>query len=92
MLEVETVDTNDFTKKFRREKIGRNESGCVMDAADASGSSADFFLEVYQSRATKVHEVTHYRTEQKTDEQQVMVQWLTFLFLNVLRFETLFSL
>ena len=45
-----------------------------MDAADASGSSADFFLEVYQSRATKVHEVTHYGTEQKTDEQQVMVQ------------------
>ena len=38
-----------------------------------------------------VHEVIHYGIEQKTDEQQVMVQWLTFLFLNVLRFETLFS-
>ena len=68
-----------------------NQGVCVMEAADAWGSTADFFLEVYQSKAIRVHEVTHYGTEQKTDEQQVMVQWLTFLFLNVWRFETLFS-
>ena len=46
----------------------------VMEAADASGSTADCFLEVYQSKTIKVHEVTRYGTEQKTDEQQVTVQ------------------
>lgn len=46
---------------------------CVMEAADASGSTADSFLEVYQGRAINVHEVIHYGTEQKIDEQ-VMVQ------------------
>ena len=54
MLEVQIVDTNDFTKKFRRRKSDEMSQGvCVMEAADASGSTADFFLEVYQSKATE---------------------------------------
>ena len=37
----------------------------VMEAADASGSAADFFLEVYQSKTIKVHEVTRYGTNKR---------------------------
>ena len=74
MLEVQIVDTNDFTKKFRRRKSDEMSQGVyVMEAADASGCTADCFLEEYQSKTIKVHEVTRYGTEQKTDEQ-VMVQ------------------
>ena len=52
MLEVQTVDTNDFTKKFGRRKSDEMSQGvCVMEAADASGSAADFFLEVYQRQS-----------------------------------------
>ena len=43
-----------------------------------------------KAKHRNVHEVIHDDGEQKMDEQ-VMVQWLTFLFLNVWRFETLFS-
>ena len=74
MLEVQIVDTNDFTKNFRRRKSDEMSQGvCVMEAADASGSTADFFLEVYQCIERNVHEVIHDDVEQKRDEQ-VMVQ------------------
>ena len=44
-----------------------------MEAADASGSTADFFLEVYQSIVVNVHEVIHGGVEQKRNKK-VMVQ------------------
>ena len=61
---------------------------CVMEAADASGSTADFFLEVYQSRVINVHVVVRHGIEQKMNRL-----WFSdsHLFLNVRRFETLFS-
>ena len=50
MLEVQIVDTNDFTKKRRRKSDEMSQGVCVMEAADASGTTADFFLEVYQAK------------------------------------------
>ena len=81
-----------FHEKIQTEKIGRNESGCVCYGGSWCFRQCSWLfpgsIPKQNYKSTWSHSLWY---KQKTDEQQVMVQWLTFLFLNVWRFESLFS-
>ena len=73
MLEVQTVDTNDFTKNFRRRKSDEMSQGVLWTQLMLQAVQLTFPGSIPTAKHRNVHEVIHDDVEQKMDEQ-VMVQ------------------